>query len=711
MAMNPTNGMAAGQPGTGNPFAGRSGQVPAAQDVQGRQAPREEQAAQPIGPKQLSEATQVLLKYKSGKAALDRRIVENEHWYRLHRDTEDGNFADSGWMFNSLANKHADAMDNYPEPNVLPRARDDADTAKELSSILPVALDQNDYEQVYSDAWWYKLKHGTAVKGVFWNGAKDGGLGDIDLRLVDLLNLYWEPGITDIQASRNVFHVELVDNEVILEQWPFAKNHLGQGLTAQRYQYDESIDTSDKSLVVDWYYKRRGVLHYCKYVGECVLYASENDAQYAERGYYDHGKYPFVFDVLFPMAGSPAGFGMIDVMQSAQAAIDRLDKAIVRNADIASRVRYFARDTGSVNETEFADLDKDFVHCAGDVGEDSLRQIVVNPLADIYATILNNKISELKETSGNRDYSQGATTSGVTAASAIAALQEAGSKLSRDMLKSAYTVSVGSDGPFTGAAVQLGYVLFFKENCLHKVYGSKPSNFQVSMTACEGVQPGSAKSLCMVGSTLYYKADHGVMAYDGSVPESVSAALGGVYYQNAVAGTERGRLYLSMQDAAESWHLFVYDTETGIWCREDAAHAAAFATLNGNAYMLDADGCVWKLTPAEGEATEGPVRWMAETGMLDPYVLDAHYTNRLQIRLWLPEGSRFAVWAQYDDGDWQRAADFAGRRSRSVFLPVILRRCDHVRLRLCGVGPCKVYAMSRVTATGSERRERDSLNG
>ena len=261
MAMNPTNGMAAGQPGTGNPFAGRSGQVPAAQDVQGRQAPREEQAAQPIGPKQLSEATQVLLKYKSGKAALDRRIVENEHWYRLHRDTEDGNFADSGWMFNSLANKHADAMDNYPEPNVLPRARDDADTAKELSSILPVALDQNEYEQVYSDAWWYKLKHGTAVKGVFWNGAKDGGLGDIDLRLVDLLNLYWEPGITDIQASRNVFHVELVDNEVILEQWPFAKNHLGQGLTAQRYQYDESIDTSDKSLVVDWYYKRRGVLH------------------------------------------------------------------------------------------------------------------------------------------------------------------------------------------------------------------------------------------------------------------------------------------------------------------------------------------------------------------------------------------------------------------------------------------------------------------
>lgn len=259
---------------------------------------------------------------------------------------------------------------------------------------------------------------------------------------MDLLNLYWEPGITDIQASRNVFHVELVDNEVILEQWPFAKNHLGQGLTAQRYQYDESIDTSDKSLVVDWYYKRRGVLHYCKYVGECVLYASENDAQYAERGYYDHGKYPFVFDVLFPMAGSPAGFGMIDVMQSAQAAIDRLDKAIVRNADIASRVRYFARDTGSVNETEFADLDKDFVHCAGDVGEAQPAADCGEPAGRYLRDDFEQQDQRAEGNQREPGLQPGATTSGVTAASAIAALQEAGSKLSRDMLKSAYRAFV-----------------------------------------------------------------------------------------------------------------------------------------------------------------------------------------------------------------------------------------------------------------------------
>ena len=381
-----------------------------------------------IGAEQVKKLTAVLQKYKTGKVRTEHRIIASENWWKLRNDAEEGGDSltmakegfksASGWLHNVIVSKHADAMEAYPEPNILPREEDDRAEAHILTAIIPCVLEQNQFEKTYSDVAWQKIKSGTGVYKVVWDTGKLNGLGDITISKVNLLNLYWEPGITDIQASRNVFHVELVDNEVILEQWPFAKNHLGQGLTAQRYQYDESIDTSDKSLVVDWYYKRRGVLHYCKYVGECVLYASENDAQYAERGYYDHGKYPFVFDVLFPMAGSPAGFGMIDVMQSAQAAIDRLDKAIVRNADIASRVRYFARDTGSVNEKEFADLDKDFVHCAGDVGEDSLRQIVVHPLDDIYATILNNKISELKETSGNRDYSQGATTSGVTAASA-----------------------------------------------------------------------------------------------------------------------------------------------------------------------------------------------------------------------------------------------------------------------------------------------------
>ena len=396
----------------------------------------------PIGVEQVREAARVLQEYKQGKAALNERTINNEQWYRLHNQGAEemslNNAPDSAWLFNSLANKHADAMDNYPEPNVLPRAEDDTDTAKQLSAILPVVLEQNRYEQVYNDAWWYKIKHGTGCKMVVWDGSKAGGLGDIDIRMVDLLNLYWEPGVTDLQASRNLFHLEMLDDELLIQRWPWAKGHTGGAEQTPKYLYDDQVRTDGKSLVVDWYYKRAGKLHYCKFVNDCVLYASENDPDYAERGYYDHGKYPFVMDVMFPMAGSPAGFGYIELMKGAQYSIDVLGAAITRNADAASRVRYFVNRSSGLNEEEFSDLDKSLVHVEGSLGEDSVRSIQVPTLSDIYVTHLNNKISELKETSGNRDFSQGVTGSGVTAASAIAALQEAGSKLSRDALKSAY---------------------------------------------------------------------------------------------------------------------------------------------------------------------------------------------------------------------------------------------------------------------------------
>ncbi|MGN0976027.1 MAG: hypothetical protein ACI4OL_08475 [Gemmiger sp.] len=401
-------------------------------------------AVGPVGADEVRRAAATLKKYRQGKAALEQRIIENERWFRMHHTGGTDAAPDSAWLFNSLASRHADAMDNYPEPNVLPRAADDEQAARQLSQILPVALEQNDYEQVYSDAWWYKLKHGAAVKGVFWNPAKAGGLGDIDIRLVDLLNLYWEPGVTDIQASREVFHVELADRDLLRERWPFAarQNAFDGPADVARYLYDDTVDTTEKCLVVDWYYKRGGKLHYCKFAGDTVLYASENDPAYAGRGYYDHGRYPFVFDVLYPIAGSPAGFGCIDLMKGCQQAIDSLGRAILKNADAAARVRYFVRGDGAVNEEEFADLDRSFVHVDGNLGEDSIRQITVHGLDDIYVTILNNKITELKETSGNRDFAQGGTASGVTAASAIAALQESGSKLSRDMQKSAYRAFV-----------------------------------------------------------------------------------------------------------------------------------------------------------------------------------------------------------------------------------------------------------------------------
>ena len=413
---------------------------------------QQEQAAASIriGQDEIRQATETLKKYKSGKSNLEKRIIENEQWYKLRHweiiRTKQGNQEPeptSAWLFNSIANKHADAMDNYPEPSVLPRAMDDDEVSKQLSSILPVVLEQNDYEQVYSDAWWYKLKTGTGVKGVFWNQRKNNGLGDIDIRKLDILNLFWEPGITDIQKSRNVFHVELVDTDLLQQRFPNVKIQGGeQGLDIGKYVYDDDVDTSEKSIVVDWYYKLeldgREIVHLCKYVNDTVLYASENDPELAESGYYDHGQYPFVFDTLFVEEGTPAGFGYIDIMKDPQLYIDKMGQAIMTNAILASKKRWFIRQDGAVNEEEFADTSKPFIHVSTNLGEDSLREWDTKPLPETYVNMMQQKIDELKETSGNRDFSQGATSSGVTAASAIAALQEAGSKLSRDMLKSTY---------------------------------------------------------------------------------------------------------------------------------------------------------------------------------------------------------------------------------------------------------------------------------
>ena len=407
-----------------------------------------------IGREEVLEAMEILRKYKSGKANLERRVVENEqwwkmrHWEMIRKGGPDAPAPEpaSAWLFNSLANKHADAMDNYPEPNVLPRAQDDEQVADQLSAILPVLLEQNEYEQVYSDVWWKKLKTGTGVKGVFWNNDKQNGLGDVDIRSIDLLNIFWEPGVTNIQDSRNLFVVELVDNDLLLQRYPDL--HVGSypALDVSKYNYDESIDTSGKSVVVDWYYKLKNgattVLHYCKFCGDTVLYASENDPNYAGRGWYDHGKYPFVFDTLFPVEGMPTGFGYIDIMKDTQMYIDKLGSVILENALMAGRKRFFSRIDGGINEEEFLDWSKPIVHCSGTLGDDSIREISVNALPNSTLAVLQSKIDELKETSGNRDFSQGSTSSGVTAASAIAALQEAGSKLSRDMIKSAYRAFV-----------------------------------------------------------------------------------------------------------------------------------------------------------------------------------------------------------------------------------------------------------------------------
>lgn len=398
----------------------------------------------PIGKEEISRARQTLMQYKRDKHNLERKLIENEqwwklrHWEQLRRDKSEYKPA-SAWLWNVIVSKHADAMDAFPEPVLLPRAEDDREEAKKLSSVIPIILEQNDFEEVYSQLQWYKLKQGTGVYGIFWDSSKSNGLGDISIKKVDVLSLFWESGIGDIQDSKNLFYVTLRDRDELCRLYPdLDRKALGDDLDIAQYIYDDHVDTSNKVPVVDWYYRKETLLHYCRFTGDQLIFSTENEPLLYPDGWYAHGMYPFVFDTMFSIEGTPCGYGYIDVCKETQTQIDLLNHSVINNAMLASKPRYFIRGDGSVNEEEFADWTKDFVHTNGNLGKDSILQIDVNPINPIYVTLLNNKIDELKETSGNRDSTNGGTASGVTAASAIAAMQEAGGKISRDSGRTSY---------------------------------------------------------------------------------------------------------------------------------------------------------------------------------------------------------------------------------------------------------------------------------
>lgn len=390
----------------------------------------------------IKQGKDLLQKYMDGKKNLDKRIVENEQWYKLlHweqiRDKKEGPQTASAWLFNSLANKHADAMDNYPQPNFLPREEGDKQDAEILSKIVPVILEENDFEQTYNDAWHDKLKSGTGVYKIFWDKEKLGGVGDIGIAAVDILNLFWEPGVRDIQDSPHFFHIALRNREELREQYPEMRFRGGEDIRTAQYLHDDTIDTSEKCMVVDWYYKKwqdgRRVVHFIKFCEGQMLYATE---EAMPEGLYAHGEYPYVFDVLFPEKDSPAGFGYVDIMKDAQISIDNMWVSFEKNVKWCSEPRYFCKDGLGINEDQFADLGNSIVNYTGDL--EGIEPIQTQLIGGNAITLYQEKIAELKETSANRDFSQGSTTSGVTAASAIAALQEAGSKTSRDMIKAAY---------------------------------------------------------------------------------------------------------------------------------------------------------------------------------------------------------------------------------------------------------------------------------
>ena len=428
-----------------------------------------------IGAAQLAAWNKTLNEYKAAKASLDRRIIASEQWWKIRNAREEekegsrsltpGRFkSQSGWLHNVIVSKHADAMDAYPEPNILPREQGDSLEAQMLSSVIPAVIEQNDFESTYSDATWQKLKTGTGAYKIMWDAKKLNGLGDIAIEKVNILNLFWTPGITDIQDSRMVFHTAAVDMEELAAQYPHAEGQLRNSpVTPARFLTDDPVPQKDKVTVVEVYYHKtaggRKVLHYCKYAGDTVLYATENETQpptvietledgtaverpvgrpMSETGLYDHGMFPFVLDTLFPVEGSPCGYGFVDLCKNPQTEIDLMKTAMLKNAMVGATPRYFAREDGEINEEELIDLNKPIVHVSGALGRDSLVPIGHSSLDGNYVTHLMNTVQELRETSGNTETAAGSVSSGVTAASAIAALQEASGKGSRDSTRSSY---------------------------------------------------------------------------------------------------------------------------------------------------------------------------------------------------------------------------------------------------------------------------------
>lgn len=428
-----------------------------------------------FGKDQTEKAFDDLDAYVDGKKMVDIKATENQQWWRLRHwsviggETNEakkaGIEAGSAWAINSLLNKHADIMDSFPKPNVLPREADDETEAQLLTDIIPAILEQNDYEQIFRQGAWDFCIDGAAIKGVFWDTSKHDGLGDVAITNVDVHNLFWKPGISDIQDSDKVFHITIEDIDIARSKWPKIADRIGPQDSGRitRYIHDDTIDTSHCAEVVDMYYKvpvvepvymdgideegnptqvkiheiPKTVLHLAIFVNNELAWCSENEPGY-ENGFYEHGKFPFVIARLFPVKDSPWGFGYLDIMKHPQKDIDKLDQTIIKNALMKAKPRYWVKHNANIDVGDFANWNKEIVEVAGGELGESIRKIDVDDVPSGAMNHLATKIDELKETSGNRDFSQGSTQSGVTAASAIAALQEAGSKLSRDVNKELY---------------------------------------------------------------------------------------------------------------------------------------------------------------------------------------------------------------------------------------------------------------------------------
>jgi hypothetical protein len=266
-----------------------------------------------------------------------------------------------------------------------------------------------------------------------------------------------------------------------------------------------------------------------------------------------------------------------------------------------------------------------------------------------------------------------------------------------------YAASVGSDGQFTGAVTHNGYPIFFKEDCIHKIYGTEPSNFQIQNTIARGVQKGSSDSLAIVNEVLYYKTKNGICAFDGSFPVEISEQFGEEKYFEAVGGAHGNKYYVSMKDSEGKANFFVFDTAKKLWHREDETDVLDFCSCNNELYFIDKKDGKIKTVFGSGSEESEPVEWMVETGVLSTDSPDKKYISRLTVRMSLEIGSDVSFFVQYDSaGAWVPLASMTGTSLRSFAIPLRPKRCDHFRLRIVGEGEAKIFSFAETIEEGSD---------
>lgn len=406
------------------------------------------QRHKPIGTEEIRKATQRLKEYIASKSFYDERYRNNYKFYDLLY-TENNMPQEQGSVImdprikrrgaqalNVILNKHADAMDNYPECSCLPRSKDDEETARMLNSVIPCVLQRNGFLKTYSTYCTDKLVGGAGCISCTWDSDADGGLGEVRVRREDILSLFWEPFIENIQESRDLFNVKLYDRDTVKELFPQLKEVSGEDLGLKDYRtFDNKNRSLNKVAVIDWYYKKNGYVHLCKYNGETIIEASENEPEKYPDGYYSDGKYPFIVSALLQLRDTPVGFGFMDVARAPQDYLDELKRDIVKNIKVNSKTRNLRNAAAQVNDEDLTDLDNEMIEVDGVTLDNAIRPLETKDIAAGGLSVYHALIDEIKETTGTNDASNGASAAGVTSGAAISALQEAGGKISRDINK------------------------------------------------------------------------------------------------------------------------------------------------------------------------------------------------------------------------------------------------------------------------------------